>query len=232
MQDFFQRDGQIQQSELFSRGARTLDVHAAPFLLNLTGGAYAQANQWDAAERKFRRALRVNAAFSPAHLNLAVCLMRAGNKAGAATELQLAEVYNVGNVFGLATAIAALRREWQLDLPSGQEVPLVAAAYVSLEPTTPPDERLESLLSAMSKYATHEEERAKIRNNLAVHFADSGRPQLALEHFRGALAALKSAGPDRFALARRVFSHMQSLCRKSGFPEANEYALMQDQVAP
>jgi tetratricopeptide (TPR) repeat protein len=232
MRKFFYTGGSLQDAELFSRGARAMDVHGAPFLLNFMGAAYIAGDQWEAAERKFRRALRVNAAFSPAHLNLAKCWSHAGRQPEAMREVQLADAFNVGNVFGLQPAIVQMRRELGMPVESSEQVELSAAVYIAQEATTAEDQRLEALLDAIAKYATREEERGKIRNNLAVHFSDSGRPELALEHFRSALDALKYAGPDRFALARQVFSNMHNVCRKAGFPEADEYAKMQDSVQP
>jgi tetratricopeptide (TPR) repeat protein len=230
MRQFFQRGGAFQEGELFSRGAQAMDVHGAPFLLNLMGAAYASKDAWDAAERKFRRALRVNPSYSPAHLNLAFCLHRAGKTDEAKRECLLADAFNIGNVYGLTPAIVKLKRELQLAVDHRETVELSVASYVSLEPRTVEDERLEALLLGIEKYATREEEQGKIRNNLAIHFADSRRPELALEHFRGALQSLREAGPDRFKLARQVFSNMHSLCEQSRFPEAAEYAMMRDTV--
>ena len=89
-----------------------------------------------------------------------------------------------------------------------------------------------ALVEGISKYAVEEAERGKILNNLAVHFADRGRPELALHHFREALAVFKLAGPERFELATRVFSNMSHVCRKAGFEEADEYDQMQHLVSP
>jgi tetratricopeptide (TPR) repeat protein len=232
MRAFFRRNGTVADDELFGRGARALDVHGAPFLLNFMGASYVAGNQWDAAERKFRRALRVNPTFSPAHLNLAKCWTRAGRQTEAMREVQLAEAFNIGNVYGLAAAIVQLRRELGMPLEQREPIEFSAGVYISLEPMSVGDQRLTSLLQAVSKYAVREEERGKILNNLAVHFADSNRPELALEHFRDALDALKFAGPERFDLARLVFSHMHSVCLKSDFAEAGEYARMKESVLP
>ena len=91
---------------------------------------------------------------------------------------------------------------------------------------------MRALLEGISKYAVEDAERAKILNNLAVHFADRGRPERALHHFREALAVLKLAGPERFELAARVFANMSRVCRKAGFDEADEYEQMQHLVSP
>ncbi|NJN82417.1 MAG: hypothetical protein HC802_09175 [Caldilineaceae bacterium] len=104
---------------------------------------------------------------------------------------------------------------------------VVAAAPLSIE-----DERIASIMQAMSKYAVRAEERGKLLNNLAVHFAESGRTELALEHYRDALAVLKTAGPQRFELARQVLGHMSAVCRTAGFAEADEYTAMQQYVLP
>ena len=92
--------------------------------------------------------------------------------------------------------------------------------------------RITALLEGISKYAVDDDDRGKILNNLAVHFADTDRPRLALYHFRNALAVVKVAGPERFELATRVFSSMSRVCRKAGFEEAVEYEQMQHLVSP
>lgn len=232
MRSFFGAGDKIHTNELLARGARTMDVHSTPFLLNLTGASYAAQGDWGAAERKFRRALVVNPLFAPAHLNLAVCRARAGDSEGAAREVRLADALNVGNVFGIAAAVTQFRREQSLPDRDEEIVPLDFDRYVSPEPLTVEDQHLAALLTAMSKYAVDQENRGKILNNVAVHFADLGKTETALEHFRAALGAIKFAGAQRFSLAEQVFSHMEDACRKSGFPEADEYAFMRQSVTP
>jgi tetratricopeptide (TPR) repeat protein len=232
MQQFFDVHGEIRTEELTSRGARAMDVHYAPFLLNFLGASYAARDEWDAAERKFRRALHVNPMFSPAHLNLAHCLMRREQLEDAIREVQLAEAFNVGNVFGIASGISSFRRQINLSLDRPDVIEFTTALYVSTEPTSVEDERIVALMQGISKYAVRAEERGKILNNLAVHFADTGRPELALEYFRGALDVVKTAGPERFTLARQVLSHMESTCQEAGFTEAEEYGAMQALVRP
>lgn len=232
MRSFFGAGDSIRTNELLSRGARAMDVHSTPFLLNLTGASYVAQGDWGAAERKFRRALVVNPLFAPAHLNLAVCRARADDSEGATREVRLADTLNVGNVFGLAAAITQFREEHSLPGMEDVVVPLDVDCYVSTEPLTVEDQRLAALMTAMSKYAVEQEDRGKILNNVAVHFADCGKTETALEHFRAALGAIKFAGAQRFSLAEQVFSHMESACRKSGFPEADEYAFMRESVTP
>jgi tetratricopeptide (TPR) repeat protein len=232
MRSFFGNGEKIRTNELLARGARTMDVHSTPFLLNLTGASYVAQGDWGAAERKFRRALVVNPLFAPAHLNLAICRAHTNDTEGASREVRLADALNVGNVFGLAAAITQFRREHSLPERDEIVVPLDIDRYVSPEPLTEDDQRLAALMTAMSKYAVAQEDRGKILNNVAVHFADCGKTETALEHFRAALGALKLAGAQRFSLAAQVFSHMENTCRKSGFPEADEYAFMRESVMP
>ncbi len=232
MRSFFGVGDTIRTNELLARGARAMDVHSTPFLLNLTGASYVAQGDWGAAERKFRRALVVNPLFAPAHLNLAVCRAHANDTEGAAREVRLADTLNVGNVFGIAAAITQLRREQSLPERDEEIVPLEFDRYVSPEPLTEEDRRLAALLTAMSKYAVAQEDRGKILNNVAVHFSDLGKTETALEHFRAALGAIRFAGAQRFSLAEQVFSHMENACRKSGFPEADEYAFMRESVMP
>jgi tetratricopeptide (TPR) repeat protein len=235
MRGFFDVGGKVRRQDLLARGARAMDVHGAPFLLNMMGAAFIADDEWAAAERKFRRSLAVNPFFGPAHLNLAVCLFKRNAAEAGIRELRLADALNVGNVFGLSGAITKLRR--QHDSPESPEdileaIPLHVARYVSPEPLTLEDERLTALMTALAKYAVREEDRGKILNNLAIHFSETGKAETALEHFRSALAALKLAGPERFALAEKVLSHMETACRKSNFPEAEEYAFMRKSVLP
>lgn len=232
MRSFFGNGEKIRTNELLARGARTMDVHSTPFLLNLTGASYVAQGDWGAADRKFRRALVVNPLFAPAHLNLAICRAHTNDTEGASREVRLADALNVGNVFGLAAAITQFRREHSLPERDEIVVPLDIDRYVSPEPLTEDDQRLAALMTAMSKYAVAQEDRGKILNNVAVHFADCGKTETALEHFRAALGALKLAGAQRFSLAAQVFSHMENTCRKSGFPEADEYAFMRESVMP
>lgn len=232
MRQFFDAGGQTRIGELLSRGARAMDVHQAPYLLNLHGGAYAQQDQWAAAERKFRRALRVNPLFAPAHLNMAYALHRRGDQAGAERELMLADALNVGNVCGIAPGIVQLRRELNLEITEIKPASLNVATYISLESLSADDEHLIALVEAISKYAVLDEERAKVLNNLGAHFADSGKPERALAHYRDALGALKFAGPDRFQLAEQVLGHMSQACRQANFAEADEYEQMKGAVLP
>lgn len=232
MRSFFVTSNGVQTNELLARGARTMDVHSAPFLLNLTGASYIAEGNWGAAERKFRRALVINPLFAPAHLNLAVCRVRAKDVTSATHELRLAETLNVGNVFGLANALTQFAREHSISPNATASIALDVQQYVSPDPLTDEDQRLAALMTAMSKYAVEQEQRGKILNNLAVHFSDVGKTETALEHFRAALNAIKFAGAQRFSLAEQVFSHMESTCRKSGFPEADEYAFMRESVMP
>jgi tetratricopeptide (TPR) repeat protein len=195
-------------------------------LLSFAGSGYAAAGDWGAAERKFRRALGVNPAFSPAHLNLAECLLRRSAEGEAAREIALAEAFNVGNVFGLAGAVAEFRQRVTGAKAAG---PLDAAAitYGTIEALTEEDRRLAAVLEGDSKNAVRGEERAKTLHSLAVHFADTGRPELAQEHFHRALAALREADPKaRHEMARQVLLAMSEVCRRAGFGEAEEYRQM------
>ena len=232
MREFFGVGGSVRDQELISRSARTMDVHGAPFLLNLMGASHASAERWGVAERKFRRALAVNPTFSPAHLNLAECLFRRNELEEAAREAELAAIFNVQNVYGLAAGVAEMRRKLGLPVAEFGSVDARQLRYVSSEPLSEEDRRISALLEGISKYAVEEAERGKILNNLAAHFADRGRPELALHHFRQALAVFKLAGPERFELTRRVFSNMSHVCRKAGFEEADEYDQMQHLVSP
>jgi tetratricopeptide (TPR) repeat protein/DNA-directed RNA polymerase subunit RPC12/RpoP len=232
MRKFFGLPGSIRTEELISRGARAFDVHGAPFLLNLEGAAQAKADQWDVAERQFRRALCVNPTFSPAHLNLAECLLRRNDREQAIREVLLAEAFNVGDVYGLSAALNQYRRKLGIGTDAREPADAAATSYVSTEPMSQQDHRLVAVLEGASKYAVRPEDRAKILNNLAIHFADSKRPELALYYFREALGTAKIAGPERFTLAMRILANMADTCRDAGFAEANSYQRMQQMVTP
>ena len=76
----------------------------------------------------------VNPTFSPAHLNLCRCLLDScWVREEAVREVNLADVFNVGNVFGLAHAIGDTRRELSLPVGQLQPVEMVAAAYMAGE---------------------------------------------------------------------------------------------------
>jgi len=227
MRQFFGVGSQLRTDWLSDRGAQAYDVHRTPFLLNLQGAGYAAEGQWEAAERKFRRALSTNPSFSPAHLNLAHCLARRGAHAEAMREVQLAGAFNVGNVYGLQAVIVKQDSSGTMQGASGFATTLDVAAYVSAEPLADVDRRMVAFLQGISKYAVERQERVKILNNLAVHFADSRRTELALEYFRDALLVAKSAGAAREPLVRKILSHMETACRDARFAEADEYALMQ-----
>jgi tetratricopeptide (TPR) repeat protein len=232
MRQFFAVEGKVREYELASRGAKAMDVHAAPFLLNFMGASHQAGGRWEAAERKFRRALRVNPLFSPAHLNLAWCLHRRGARQEAAAEVELADATNVGNSFGLAGAISELRRQYGLTPARGDGESLTVASYLGTQSLSEEDRRLTALMQGIAKYAVSDSERGKILNNLAVHFADTGQTDLALDHFRASLGVLRLAGPERFALAGQVLSHMSAACRKAGYEEADEYDTMKNLVRP
>jgi tetratricopeptide (TPR) repeat protein/phage FluMu protein Com len=232
MRKYFDIGGTVREQELLGRGARAMDVHAAPFLLNFQGAWHAKRDQWEVAEREFRRALCVNPMFVPAHLNLAECLLHRGARDLAAREVELAEAFNVEDAFGLAGAVSELRRKLKLSGEASGPIDAAGLSYVGTASLSEEDQRLTALMEGISKYAVRDGERVKVLNNLAVHFADSGRPELALHYFRNALAALKGAGPERFTLARQIFGHMTKVCRKANFAEAETYQLMQNMVFP
>ncbi len=232
MRDYFGLDGSIDGEALMKRAAWAMDVHGAPFLLNFMGARHAKEDRWDVARRTFRRSLCVNPTFSPAHLNLAECLLRADAREEAIREVDAAAAFNVGNVYGLAGAISRLRARLKLPPDRAEPVDAGSFSYVSTEPLTDEDRRLVALVEGISKYAVKAEERGKMLNNLAVHFADTGRVDLALYHFRTALAAVKYAGPARFKVAQKILSNMGDVCRKAGLDEADEYQRMQHLVTP
>jgi tetratricopeptide (TPR) repeat protein len=231
MRQFFGLPDAVRAQEVFRRAAWAMDVHGAPFLLNFSGAQYALEKKPKAAQRKFRRALGINPMFSPAHLNLAECLLQEGARDEAAREVELADIFNVGNVFGLSEAINGMRRKLGMSLDSRDVLDVANLSYLTREKQTEEDLRMVAILEGMSKYAVRDEERAKILNNLAVHFADSDRPELALHYFHNALEVTLHAGEARHQLARQIFSHMRNVCRKATFDEESEYRQLELMVA-
>jgi len=234
---YFGLGGNVRTAELLMRGAWAYDSHGAPFLLNFYGASYAGQQQWEAAQRKFRRALRVNPTFAPAHLNLAHVLLAAGDAAGAREELALAAAFNIGNVYGLAHAISAMQETTAAPQPAGpakfsaaEFTPVVAARYFSQQQLSAEDQRIEALLLSLSKYAVRHSERGKIINNLAAHLADAGNTDAALEYYRAALEALKLAAGERLEIARKVLQNMAAACKQAGYEEAAEYQQMRNMV--
>lgn len=227
MREFFGVAEDIQTDWLTDRARRAYDVHRTGFLLNFEGAAYAAKEDWAAAERKFRRTLAVQPTFSPAHLNLAHCLARRGDQAGAAREVRLAQQFNVGNLFGLQAAIDSLVRDWKVEEESASPLILPLAEYQAATKLTEVDQRMIALLQGISKYAVQPSDRAKVLNNLAVHFADRQQADLSLEYFRDALQAARGDSASRSNLVRHMFSQMEAVCRTAGYAEAEEYAAMQ-----
>jgi Tfp pilus assembly protein PilF len=201
-------------------------------LLNFLGAGYAAQSHWEAATRTFERSLAVDPCFAPAHLNLAECYIRRGDRQGAIARIDLAEAFNVGNVFGITSAITRLRKELQLPPDQSSSAELTLISYETTENITEEDRRVVGVLRALAKYAVQEEERCKILNNIGAHFADCGKPQTALAYFHNALAVARVSGPDRFQLAHQILSHMRNTCRKAGFAEAADYDTMMAIISP
>ena len=232
MRGYFNVSGQVNGEELMRRGAWAMDVHGSPFLLNFMGARHAKEKRWDVAERAFRRSLSVNPTFSPAHLNLAECLLQRKKPEQAAEEINAADLFNVGNVYGLQEAINVARKKQKMPMGKLDPVNITEFSYVTTETITQQDRQMAALMEEISKYVVKPGERGKIINNLAIHFADTDRPELALHHFRQALAVVKVAGTDRFAIARQIFVNMSGVCKEAGFAEADEYQRMQSMVSP
>ncbi len=230
---FFGLGGQVRTVELLRRSAWAYDSHRAPLLLNFYGASYASEQKWEAAQRKFRRALRVNPTFAPAHLNLAHCLLSDGDIEGARREVALADAFNIGNVYGIAHAISTMKQATE---PQGEDVQpgavtrIVAAEYFSKQQLSAEDERIEAMLLSLSKYAVRDSERGKIINNLAAHLADRGNTDAALHYYRAALETLKKATAERLEIARKVLQNMAAACTRAGYEEAAEYQQMRRMV--
>jgi tetratricopeptide (TPR) repeat protein len=232
MRRFFAVDEKVRDRELLQRGARAMDVHGTPFLLNFWGAAYAAQDHWQAAERTFHRALAINPCFAPAHLNLAECLVRRGARDRASAEIDLAEVFNVANVFGITSAISQMRLDMQQSPARPSHEDVAVPNYQTSETISDQDKRVVGVLRALAKYAVDDGDRSKILNNIGAHFADIDKPEAALTYYRSALAVARGAGEDRLSLARQILSHMHDTCSKAGFDEAADYKMMMTLVSP
>ena len=97
--------------------------------------------------------------FSPAHLNLAECYLQKNKKLEAAAEIELADAFNVGDVFGVSAAVAAARRRLGTSVDKSDPVDVAQRSYISTEPLAEEDRRLIALLEGISKYAVGDAER-------------------------------------------------------------------------
>ncbi len=231
MRSFFGVEQAIHDRDLLQRSARAMDVHGAPFLLNFLGASYAKSDRWQAAERTFHRALAVNPCFAPAHLNLAECFLHRGARDRAAQEIDLAEAFNVENVFGLAGAISRMRVDLKQPPFRSSLEPLTLPNYETSETISDQDRRIIGVLRSLAKYAVADEERCKILNNIGVHFADAGKTggsagPLSLGIGCGAhrgRAAFRIGTSNPRAHARYV---PQGRLRRSGRLRGNDYSCL------
>ncbi len=202
-----------------------LDAYRQPFLLNIHGAYYELQKQRPEAIRKWKRALRLNPTFGPAHLNLAVALLSEGNISAGTRELDLAEVFNVGDVYAITEAIWNIRAQYNLHSDKENKAKFAIENYLPDGRLSTKDRRMVAMMRGLSKYPVDPGERAKILNNLAVYFTSQNKPQWACEFFREGLNELKAHRDDYRRLAVEIMRHMRDACDELEMQsEAAEYA--------
>jgi len=204
----------------------------SPLTPHLLGNYYFSQKKYEVAERKYWQAIRVNPCFALSHLNLACIYARHGQnlrprpgvdfKTRAAEELHWAEQFDVGDVFGVGQAIAALREE--LKPPRLADAPALRLEdYQSAEEMDAADRRAVGVMNAAMKYLPSDIERAKLVNNKAVYFKFKHKNDLALDAYKEALRvlgdAVKSearagAAPNAAReVALRILDNAAALCK-------------------
>ena len=221
---FSGEDGKVSISKLAPNLWEAKENFQSPLTPHLLGNYHFSQAKFEAAERKYWQAIRVDPCFALSHLNLA-CLYakhsrdlrpRAGVdfKARAADELHWAEEFNVGDAFGVAQAIAALRQE--MNIPPMPDVPEFRLQdYQSAEAMDAADRRAVGVLNAAMKYLSNDIERAKLVNNKAVYFRYKQKNDLALGAYKEAWRVLGDAVKDPAAreVALRILDNAAALCK-------------------
>jgi tetratricopeptide (TPR) repeat protein len=215
----------VDEDRILEACGDALDAYRQPFLLNIHGAYYAKQKKRPEAMRKWRRALRLNPTFGPAHLNLALALLAEGDTLAGERELNLAELFNVGDVYAIAEAIWNIRSQYNLHSKEENKTNLAIEDYLADGTLSIKDRRMVGMMKGISKYAVDPGERAKILNNLAAYLATTNKPEWACVFFREGLSELKANPNDYRRLAVEIIRHMREVCEESEMnSEAREYA--------
>ena len=221
---FSTEDGRVSISKLAPNLWEAKENFQSPLTPHLLGNYYFSQQKFEAAERKYWQAIRVNPCFALSHLNLACLYAKHSRdmkprpgvdfKVRAAEELHWAEQFNVGDAFGVRLAIAALREE--TGLPPPADAPEFRLQdYQSGEAMDAADRRAVGVLNAAMKYLPNGIERAKLVNNKAVYFRYKQKNDLALGAYKEAWRVLGDAVKDPAAreVASRILDNAAALCR-------------------
>lgn len=186
---------------LLTELARSFDHPRTPEALHLLGLLHHRAGRTAAAARLYARALWINPAFSPSHLDLALLRFEAGARPDGIRELLLARAFNPIDVFGIDPLIARLAATHQVDLAG--RVTLDAAHYLDprSEPLTELDQRMVRFCLGVTRYLDSDLERAKLLSNLGRHFAQQRKPVRARYWYHRGLSRLARFGRSRASLA-------------------------------
>jgi len=215
----------VDEDRILEACGDALDAYRQPFLLNIHGTYYAKQKKRREAMRKWKRSLRLNPTFSPAHLNLALALFAEGDTLAGERELNLAELFNVGDVYAIAETIWNIRTQYNLHRNNEKTIDFAMENYLADGTLTIKDRRMVGMMKGISKYAVDPGERAKILNNLAVYMATTNKPEWACDFFREGLNELKANPDDYRQLAIEIIRHMREICKESEMgSEAREYA--------
>ncbi len=212
---------------LLTELARRFDNPPTAEPLHLLGNYHYHNGAQPAAIRLYRRALALNPAYAPSHLNLAFCLLEARDKAGGLRELRLARAFNPSDVFGIDALIERLAAKHRLALTADR-------AALQFSDYAPPgssklsqlDRRFVRFYTGMGKYLTRPEERAKSLSNLGLYFQRQKKPAAARRYYAEALGWLGRAGQseDTFRIAAVI---LKNLSRTLGSNvDGEDYRLM------
>lgn len=221
------------RAELLSALTRGYGRPEDPVALHLLGNVHWRLGKKDAAVRWWRRAVLVNPAFPPSHLNLARRLLEQGEKGHATRELLLARAFNPGDGFGIAAVIDALAEKHGLQLTGSTTLHPRFYALSKPEELSDIDRRMARFSEGVGAHFTKLEDQAKLRSNLGLHFEGKRKPVLALRSYGEALAVLVRAGRsgEGYAIAEVIFKNMARTCRSLGWSgEAEDYEAMARQA--
>ncbi len=203
--------GAAGRRQLLTLLARSFDHPETAEPLHLLGNHHHRSGSKQAAAKLYRRAIALNPAYAPSHLNLAFCLLEASDKRAGLRELLLAKAFNLSDVFGIEELIGQLASKHGLTL-TGATATLLATNYIyGAQPKlTELDRRFIRFYTGVGRYIPRPDERAKALSNLGLYFQRKNKPQLAHNYFGQALSTLSSAGQNAktFKIAAVIFTNI------------------------
>jgi tetratricopeptide (TPR) repeat protein len=213
----------------------------SPILPHLLGNYYFSQGKYEVAERKYWQAIRVNPCFALSHLNLACIYAKHPDQLKpregvdfarrAAEELHWAEHFNVGDAFGIRTAVADLRQEMKL-APLVNPPALRLQDYASAQAMDDADRRVVGVLDAAMKYLPSNVERAKLLNNKAVYFKSRNKNDLALAAYMEAIRALGDSVKDADAgkVVDSILTNAGNLCQSQWQGGREEFDIYKEYI--